>query len=57
MLRLALMFLVVALVAALFGYGGIAAASVEIAKFVFFVFVALFVVAIVFALFDRRGRL
>ena len=55
MLRLALMFFVVALVAALFGFGGIAEASADIAKFVFFVFIALIAIAVVFGLADRRG--
>lgn len=54
MLRLALMFLVVALVAGLFGFGGIAVASTEIAKFIFFIFVALLVVSLVFAAIDGR---
>src|SRR5690606_16659456 len=38
MLRWALIFLVVALIAALFGFGGIAGAAAGIAKFIFFAF-------------------
>ena len=38
MLRYAAVFLVIALVAALFGFTGIAAGAVEIAKILFFVF-------------------
>ncbi|MEQ9683117.1 MAG: DUF1328 domain-containing protein, partial [Rhodospirillales bacterium] len=47
MLRWAVIFLVVALVAALFGFGGIAAAAVDIAKLLFFVFIVLFVLALI----------
>ena len=48
MLNLALLFLVIALVAAGLGFGGIAGAAAGIAKILFFVFLVLFVVAIVF---------
>lgn len=47
MLGWALTFLVIALVAALFGFGGIASASAGIAQILFFIFIALFVVAII----------
>lgn len=47
MLHYAVVFLVVALVAALFGFGGIAAGAVVIAKILFFVFVALAVVTFI----------
>ena len=47
MLGWALTFLVVALIAALFGFGGIASASAGIAKILFFVFLILFVVTLV----------
>jgi len=47
MLGWAIAFLVIALVAALFGFGGIASASAGIAQILFFVFIALFVVALV----------
>ncbi len=57
MLRLSLMFFVVAIVAALFGFGGIAAASTEIAQFIFFIFVALLVVSLIFGAIDRRSGL
>ena len=39
MLHYAIVFLVIALIAALFGFGGIAAGAVEIARILFFVFV------------------
>ena len=50
MLHYAIVFLVIALVAALFGFGGIAAGAVEIAKILFFVFVIMAVVAFVMSL-------
>lgn len=50
MLRWALIFLVIGLVAALFGFGGIAGASIGIAKFLFFLAVALFVIFLVLGL-------
>jgi uncharacterized membrane protein YtjA (UPF0391 family) len=45
MLRLAILFLVVALIAALFGFGVIAGTAIEAAKIVFFVFIVLAVLA------------
>ncbi len=48
MLYYALVFLVIALVAALFGFGGIASASAGIAQILFFVFLVLFLGALVF---------
>ncbi|MCI5049921.1 MAG: DUF1328 domain-containing protein [Rickettsiales bacterium] len=47
MLQLALMFFIVAIIAGVFGFGGIAAASVGIAKLLFFIFLALFAVSLV----------
>lgn len=47
MLGWALTFLVIALVAAVFGFGGIASASAGIAQILFFIFVALFVVTLI----------
>jgi uncharacterized membrane protein YtjA (UPF0391 family) len=55
MLGWALTFLFIALIAALLGFGGIAGTAVGIAKIVFFVAVALFLVStIVGALRGRR---
>lgn len=45
MLQWAITFLVVALIAAVLGFGGIASASVGIAKIIFLVFIVLFVIA------------
>ena len=50
MLKLALFFLIVSLVAALFGFTGIASAAAGIAKILFFVFIALFVILLVVGL-------
>jgi uncharacterized membrane protein YtjA (UPF0391 family) len=44
MLRAAFFFLLLALVAALFGFTTIAGASVEIAKILFFVFLAVWII-------------
>lgn len=54
MLTYALAFLLVAIVAALFGFGGIASVSTGIAQFLFFVFVTLFVLTVIAQLI--RGR-
>jgi uncharacterized membrane protein YtjA (UPF0391 family) len=48
MLRWAVVFLIVAIVAAIFGFGGIAATATDIARILFFVFLVLFVVALIF---------
>jgi uncharacterized membrane protein YtjA (UPF0391 family) len=47
MLKWAAIFLVIAVVAAILGFGGIAAGAVEIAKVLFFVFLILFVVTLI----------
>ena len=47
-------FLIVALIAGLLGFGGIAGVSIELAKIVFFVAIVLFLISAVFGLF--RGR-
>ncbi len=54
MLRLAVIFFVVAIIAAVLGFGGVAAGATEIAKILFYIFVVLFVVSLIFGLF-RRG--
>jgi uncharacterized membrane protein YtjA (UPF0391 family) len=57
MLRWALGFLIVAIVAALFGFGAIATTSVEIARLLFFIFVVGFVITLVLGLFrDRQSQ-
>ena len=54
MIGWAITFLVVALVAALLGFGGIAGTAVEAAKLIFFVAVVLFAISAVVGL--MRGR-
>jgi uncharacterized membrane protein YtjA (UPF0391 family) len=54
MLGWAITFLVIALIAALFGFGGIAGTAIEAAKIIFFVAIVLFVISALVGLF--RGR-
>ena len=54
MLGWAITFLIVALVAAVLGFGGIAAFAVDVAQIIFFVAIILFVISAVVAL--MRGR-
>lgn len=54
MLYWALVFLVVAIVAAVFGFGGIATAAAGLAQILFFIFLVVFIVSLVFGLL-RRG--
>jgi uncharacterized membrane protein YtjA (UPF0391 family) len=53
MLRYAAIFFVIALIAAVFGFGGIAAGAVEIAKILFFVFLVIAVATFVMGLISR----
>jgi uncharacterized membrane protein YtjA (UPF0391 family) len=55
MLGWVLTFLVVALIAGVLGFGGIAGASVEIAKVIFFIAVVLFLISVIFGAFRGRG--
>jgi uncharacterized membrane protein YtjA (UPF0391 family) len=50
MLHYSVVFLVIALIAAVFGFGGIAAGAVEIAKILFFIFAVMAVVSFVISL-------
>lgn len=50
MLSWALTFFIVAIIAAIFGFGGIAAGAASIAKILFFLFLVLFVVSLLFGL-------
>jgi uncharacterized membrane protein YtjA (UPF0391 family) len=47
MLRWTLIFLLLALVAALFGFTSIAGASIEIAKFLFFIFLVIWIISLI----------
>lgn len=50
MLRWSAIFLVIAVIAAALGFGGIASDAAEIAKVLFFIFLAVFVVTLVLGL-------
>lgn len=54
LLHYAIVFLVVAIVAALFGFGGVAGTAVEGAKILFWVAIVLFVISLI-ANFVRRA--
>jgi uncharacterized membrane protein YtjA (UPF0391 family) len=54
MLHYAIVFFVIAIIAAVFGFTGIAAGAAEIAKVLFFIFLVLFVISLVVGL-VRRG--
>jgi uncharacterized membrane protein YtjA (UPF0391 family) len=53
MLYYAVVFFIIALIAALFGFGGIAAGAAGIAKILFFVFLVAFVVSLLMGVFRR----
>lgn len=55
MLSWVVTFLIIALIAGILGFGGIAGASIEIAKIVFFIAIALFVVSALVSLMRGRG--
>ncbi|HEY8512482.1 MAG TPA: DUF1328 family protein [Cyclobacteriaceae bacterium] len=50
MLRWALIFFVVAIIASLFGFGGIAEGAAAIAKVLFYIFLALFLLTLILGL-------
>jgi uncharacterized membrane protein YtjA (UPF0391 family) len=54
MLYYALVFFLIAIVAAIFGFGGIAAGAVSIAKVLFFIFLVLFIVSLIWGLMRRN---
>jgi uncharacterized membrane protein YtjA (UPF0391 family) len=53
MLQYAAVFFVIALIAAVFGFTGIAIGAAEIAKILFFIFLALFVISLLVGMFRR----
>lgn len=55
MLRWALIFLVIALILAVLGFGGIAGAFAEIAKLLVWLFLILFVIGLILHLVRGRG--
>lgn len=54
MLHYAAVFLVIALIAAMFGFGGLAAGAVGVAKILFFVFVVLSLASFLYGVLARR---
>ena len=54
MLGWAITFLIVALIAAVLGFGGVAAVSVELAQIVFWVFLVLFALSLIYSLATGR---
>jgi uncharacterized membrane protein YtjA (UPF0391 family) len=55
MLHYAVVFFLIALVAAIFGFGGIAVGAAEIAKILFVIFLVLFVGSLIVGLVNRRN--
>lgn len=51
MLRWTIIFVIIAIVAAAFGWGGIASGAESIAKILFFIFIVLFLISLVSRLF------
>ena len=55
LLRWAFIFLVISIIAAVFGFGGISAAAAGIAKILFYIFLALFVLTLIIGLVIGRA--
>jgi uncharacterized membrane protein YtjA (UPF0391 family) len=55
MLSWAIVFLIVAIIAAIFGFGGLAGTAVGIAKALFFLFILAFIVSMVMHMRGRSG--
>jgi uncharacterized membrane protein YtjA (UPF0391 family) len=53
MLYWALLFLIIALIAAIFGFGGIVVAAAGIARILFYIFVIMFIISLIVALANR----
>ena len=56
LLKWAVVFLVISLIAALFGFGNIAEGAADIARVLFFVFLVVFLVTLIMSLFRRGAR-
>ncbi len=55
MLTWALIFFIVAIVAALFGFTGIAEGAIQIARVLFFIFIILFLISLIIGLVNSAG--
>ena len=53
MLQAAAVFFIIAIIAAIFGFGGIAAGATEIAKILFFIFLIVFIFSLIMGLMRR----
>jgi uncharacterized membrane protein YtjA (UPF0391 family) len=53
MLRYAVIFFIIAIIAAFFGFGGIASGAAEIAKILFFIFIVIFLATLLLGVFRR----
>jgi uncharacterized membrane protein YtjA (UPF0391 family) len=53
MLRYAAIFFIIAIIAAVFGFGGIAVGAAEIAKVLFFIFIVIFLVTLLMGVVRR----
>ncbi|HTN66916.1 MAG TPA: DUF1328 family protein [Burkholderiaceae bacterium] len=54
MLRYAVIFFIIAIIAGIFGFGGIAAGATEIARVLFWIFAVIFVVSLVFGMLNKK---
>ncbi len=54
MLQLAILFLVIALIAAVFGFGLVASAAAGIAQILFWIFLVIFVITLIMGMMGRR---
>jgi uncharacterized membrane protein YtjA (UPF0391 family) len=54
MLRWSLAFFIVAIIAAIFGFGGIASGATDIARLLFFFFIVIFLVSLIWGLVAGR---
>lgn len=54
MLRWAVIFFIIAIIAAVFGFGNIAEGATDIARILFFVFLVLFVIGLIMGLVKKK---
>ena len=54
MLWWAVVFFLIAVVAGIFGFGGVAEASADIAQILFFIFLVIFILSLIFGLMRRH---
>ncbi|MGF1485041.1 MAG: DUF1328 family protein [Opitutales bacterium] len=56
MLRWAIAFFIIAIIAGVFGFGGISDAATDIARILFFVFLVVFVISLLFGIVGKGKR-